>query len=272
MNCKNTPALIAAALGMIISGAAWAQDATTGGQSSDRQKATVETRNDSSSGSSTSGGQQSDSSSQGQGQGRGQGQGQGQGRGQGRGSDMQINQQLMSFAQDPNTAADKCFVVMAAIDNEFEIQSGQAALQKSQNDQVKQVAQKMVDDHTKAKAALQTVAQALNVQLPDQLPRMKQAELAIMNALPADQFDKNYMAHLQAAHAKDVTKFNSVSQLAQNDQVKQFAQQQLPVLQAHASHVNQTAQALGLPSGMEPVTAGAKIQGSSDSKSADPSK
>jgi putative membrane protein len=156
---------------------------------------------------------------------------------------------------------------MAAIDNEFEIQSGQAAQQKSQNDQVKQIAQKMVEDHTKAKQQLQPVAQALQVQLPEQLPRMKQAELQIMSALPADQFDKNYLAHLQAAHAKDVTKFNAVSQISQNDQVKQFAQQLLPVLQQHAQHVNQTATAMGLPNGMEAMQAGATIQGSGSGSS-----
>jgi putative membrane protein len=234
MNRRNTPAILAAAAGMIFTGAAWAQDAA-GGAASDQQ---------------AQGQSQRDRGARGQGQ------------GQGRGADMQIVQQLQQFAQDPNTAADKCFVVMAAIDNEFEIQSGQAAQQKSQNDQVKQIAQKMVDDHTKAKQQLQQVAQQLQVQLPDQLPRMKQAELQIMSALPADQFDKHYLAHLQAAHAKDVTKFNSVSQISQNEQVKQFAQQTLPVLQQHAQHVNQTATAMGLPSGMEAVQAGATIQGS----------
>jgi putative membrane protein len=123
----------------------------------------------------------------------------------------------------------------------------------------------MVDDHTKAKGQLQQVAQQLGVQLPEQLPRMKQSTLQIMAALPADQFDKHYMAHLQAAHAKDVTKFSSCSQLSQNDQVKQFAQQQLPVLQQHLAHVNTSAQALGLPSGTEAIQAGAKIEGTSGS-------
>jgi putative membrane protein len=245
MNRRNTPAILAAAAGMIFTGAAWAQDAA-GGAAADQQQGQGQSQ---------------------RAQGQGQGQGRGQGQGQGRGADMQIVQQLQQFAQDPNTAADKCFVVMAAIDNEFEIQSGQAAQQKSQNDQVKQIAQKMVDDHTKAKQQLQQVAQQLQVQLPEQLPRMKQAELQIMSALPADQFDKNYLAHLQAAHAKDVTKFNSVSQLSQNDQVKQFAQQTLPVLQQHAQQVNQTATAMGLPNGMEAIQAGAKIQGSGASGS-----
>src|SRR5687767_13308670 len=232
MTRKNTPAILAAAAGMIFTGAAWAQDAAG----------------------------QSDQKAQGQGQSQ-RGEGQGQGKGQGRGADMQINQQLQKFAEDPSTAGDKLFVVMAAIDNEFEIQAGQAAQQKSQNDEVKKIAKQMVDDHTKAKQQLQQVAQQMQVQLPEQLPRMKQATLQIMTALPADQFDKHYMAHLQSQHARDVTKFAAHAQLAQNDQVKQFAQQQLPILQQHFQHVNQSAQAVGLPSGMEAVQAGAKIPG-----------
>jgi putative membrane protein len=230
MTRRTTPAILAAAAGMIFSGAAWAQDAA-GGQSDPQQ-----------------GQEQS-----------GQERGQGQGRGQGRGADMQLNQQLQQISQDPQTAADKMFVIMAAIENEYEIKAGEQAQQKAQNDQVKQVAKQMVDDHMKAKDQLKQVAQQLGVQLPEQLPRMKQMTLQIMTALPADQFEKHYMAHLQAQHAQDVMKFSACSQLSQNDQVKQFAQQQLPVLQQHMQHVNQTAQALGLPSGMEAIQAGAKI-------------
>ena len=238
MTRKHTSVVLAAAAGMIFTGAAWAQDAAgAAGQAgqSDPQRGQSEQR----------------------------GQGRGEARGQGRAGEMQINQQLQQFAQDPSTAPDKLFVLMAAIDNEFEIQSAKAAEQKSQNEQVKQVAQKMIEDHSKAKEQLQPVAQQLGVQLPEQLPRMKQSVLQIMQALPADQFDKHYMAHLQAAHARDVTKFNACAQLSQNDQVKQFAQQQLPVLQQHQQHVNQTAQALGLPSGMEAMPAGARIEGGS---------
>ena len=241
MTRKNTSAILTAAAVMIFSGAAWAQETAAQAE------------------------QPAQGQSQSQQRGEGQPQGQGQGRGQGRGADMQINQQIQKFAEDPSTAPDKLFVVMAAIDNEFEIQAGQKAQEKSQNDQVKQIARQMVDDHTKAKAQLQQVAQKLQVQLPEQLPRMKQATLQIMSALPADKFDKHYIAHLQSSHAKDVTKFNAVAQLSENDQVKQYAQQQLPVLQQHFQHVNQSAQALGLPSGMEAVQAGAKIPGDTSS-------
>src|SRR5580704_9674118 len=54
--------------------------------------------------------------------------------------------------QDPTSTAvlaDKAFVRKALEGGMTEIQLGQLALQKSSNDDVKQFAQKMIDDHTK---------------------------------------------------------------------------------------------------------------------------
>src|SRR5262245_24828709 len=45
--------------------------------------------------------------------------------------DQSINQQIQQFAQDPNTACDKLFVLMQAIDNQFEVQLAQQAQQKA---------------------------------------------------------------------------------------------------------------------------------------------
>src|SRR5687767_14402902 len=94
MTRKNTPAIIAAAVGMMLGGAAWAQDAA-GEQQSGRTRAQTESRDNS------SGGQQTDQAAGGEARGE-RGQARGQGRG---GADMQINQQLQKFAEDPSTAA-----------------------------------------------------------------------------------------------------------------------------------------------------------------------
>jgi putative membrane protein len=55
------------------------------------------------------------------------------------------------------------FVTRAANGNMFEIQSSQAALEKTQNDQVRQFAQKMVQDHTGAGDRLKQAAQGQTV-------------------------------------------------------------------------------------------------------------
>jgi putative membrane protein len=183
----------------------------------------------------------------------------------GRMVDRQIMKQLSQIQQDPKTAADKLFVLNASIGNQCEVQLAQQVEQKSQNPQVKQLAQQLIKDHTAANQQLEQTAQQLQVELPQGIPMMKQQEIRIMAALPAGQFDKEFIAHNLAVHAMDVSKYQSVAQLSQNDQVKQYAQQTLPHLQQHLQEANQAAVALGIPSNMEAVPASSKIPGSSGS-------
>jgi len=176
-------------------------------------------------------------------------------------ADRMITDQLRQFAQDPRTAGDKLFVLNAAMGNQEEVEFSRQAVQKAQNPEVKRVAQHILDDHQKAQQQLQPVAQQLGVQLPSSLPEDKQQMIQIISSLPADQFEKHYVAAMQADHAKEIIKFRACSQLLQNDQAKQYAQQQLPALQSHYEQVQQAAVALGLPGGNEAIPAAGHIGG-----------
>jgi len=181
------------------------------------------------------------------------------GAGAGGDADRMITDQLRSFAQDPRTAPDKLFVLHAAMGNQEEIELSRQAVQKASNNEVKQAAQHILDDHQKAQQQLQQVAQQVGVQLPSSLPEDKQQMIRILTSLPADQFEKHYISAMQADHAKEIIKFRACSQLSQNDQVKQYAQQQLPALQSHYDMVQQAAVALGLPGGSEAIPASGRM-------------
>jgi putative membrane protein len=49
----------------------------------------------------------------------------------------------------------------AAVSDMFEVQSSRLALEKSNNSQIKQFAQKMVDDHTKVSNEMKSMAQKI---------------------------------------------------------------------------------------------------------------
>ena len=55
-------------------------------------------------------------------------------------------------------ASTKKFMKDVAITNKAEIMLGQLALQKSSNDKIKEFAQKMIDDHSKAQEELSKLA------------------------------------------------------------------------------------------------------------------
>jgi len=170
--------------------------------------------------------------------------------------------QLRQFAQDPKTAAEKMFVLHAGIGNQCEIELARQVQQKAQNAQVKQLAQRIVEDHQKANDQLQKVAQQLDVRIPQSIPSEKREMIQILTSLPTEQMEKHFITAMQADHAAELIMFRAVAQMAENQAVKDYAQQQLSALSQHYDQAQQTAVALGLPSGgPEAVPASGRIPG-----------
>jgi putative membrane protein len=182
---------------------------------------------------------------------------------QGMQADQQIQQQMQQIARQPEQAADKLFVLETAIGNMYEMQLSQQAQQKAQSPEVKRLAQTIMQDHQQASQQLQRVAQQMGVQVPQELPSMKMQEIQILSSLPAEQFEKQYVAKMNELHAKDVTCYGGQMSLAQNDQVKQYVTQTLPKLQQHQQMTLQTAAAMGLANPGEAVQAGSRQGGQS---------
>jgi hypothetical protein len=67
---------------------------------------------------------------------------------------------------------------------------------------------------------------------------------------------------MKALHLADVSSFADKAQTAKNQDVKQFASQELPTLQQHQRQVISLASAQGLPNTIgEAQTAGARMRG-----------
>ena len=84
------------------------------------------------------------------------------------------------------------FIKNAAIANKFEIDSSKLALDKTENTDVRQFAQMMIDDHTKGLEETKKVAAAKNVTLPSEPDMAHQKLAAELKAVPADKFDLAY--------------------------------------------------------------------------------
>lgn len=131
------------------------------------------------------------------------------------------------------SASDEHFVKKAAEGGMAEVELGQLAQQKAESSDVKQFAQRMVDDHSKANDQLKQLAQQNGVTLPTSLSAKDQADKDRLSKLSGEQFDKAYMHHMVMDHKKDVAEFKKESTSAQDPSVKSFASQTLPTLQSH---------------------------------------
>jgi putative membrane protein len=140
------------------------------------------------------------------------------------------------------------FVKKAAQSGLAEVELGQLATQKATNPEVKQFAQRMVDDHTKANEQLKQVAQQEQIKVPDTVDAKDKAKKDKLEKLSGAKFDRAYMADMVKDHKKDVSDFRSESKNAKSPAVKNFAAQTLPTLEDHlkqAQQVESTIKATG---------------------------
>jgi putative membrane protein len=131
------------------------------------------------------------------------------------------------------SSADRRFVDMAAQSGLAEVQVAQLADTKSDNAAVKQFADRMVTDHSKANAQLMQIAAGLGVTPPTGPDASDAAAMQKLQGLTGAQFDRMYIRAQVQDHVKAVALFRTEAKGGQNPQLKQFAQQTLPILQDH---------------------------------------
>jgi putative membrane protein len=140
-----------------------------------------------------------------------------------------------AFAKTSNTA----FVKTAAIANKFEIDTSQLALQKTQNDDVKNFAQQMVDDHNKVGDAMKDALSSSKTKMtpPDTLDKKHQALMDKLQKMNGAAFDKEYVKIQLSAHKEAVKLFSDYSKSGGDKSLKDFAGQNLPTLKDHLDNV-----------------------------------
>ncbi|MCE7026826.1 DUF4142 domain-containing protein [Jiella avicenniae] len=151
---------------------------------------------------------------------------------------MDTDQASMPAPQDVETA--KNFVPMAAVGNSFEIESSNLALTKSQDENVRNFARTMVDDHSaaamKMKQAVEESDTGLSV--PTGLDAKHQEMLNQLSSADDSEFDAMYADMQAKAHEEAVTLFTAYSQNGEDGPIKTFAANTLPTLKQHQSMVD----------------------------------
>jgi putative membrane protein len=138
-----------------------------------------------------------------------------------------------SMKMSGKMAADSKFMMMAAMSDMNEIGLSNMALQKSSNEDVKKLAQMMVDDHTKASEELKSLAMSKNVTLPTDADAKHKMMMDKMNSMSGMDFDMMYVKAMVKDHEKAVKMFQKESMSGKDADAKAFAAKTLPTLQGH---------------------------------------
>ena len=141
---------------------------------------------------------------------------------------------FVAFAQ-----TDSLFAAAAAQSDIYEITSSQVALDQTENQAVRALAQRMIHDHSETTAQLKPIAEAMGVTPPTRTNAAARLEIAYLKTLNGDAFDSEYVKQQVVSHEAAVGAFQIASKTAQNSDLKAFAQKFLPVIQEHLEMARQ---------------------------------
>jgi putative membrane protein len=142
------------------------------------------------------------------------------------------------------------FVKKAAQDGLTEVTLGKQAVNKAQDPKVKQFAQHMVQDHSKANDELTSVAKKKGLDVPSSLDAEHQAIVQKMSSKSGADFDAAYSEEMLKDHKKAVALFQGAAKSPDAD-LAAFAQKTLPTLKEHEQMAQQLPGAMHSASATE---------------------
>jgi putative membrane protein len=128
---------------------------------------------------------------------------------------------------------DAAFVKQAAMGGMAEVELGRLAADKASNADVKQFAQRMVDDHSKANDELKGVASSKGIELAADLDAKHKAVRDKLAKLEGAAFDRAYMAQMVTDHQQTVQLFQREAKTGKDTDLQKWAADKLPALQEH---------------------------------------
>jgi len=145
--------------------------------------------------------------------------------------------------------SEKQLLQKVAAADKAEIEMGQLAQSNGSSDNVKQLGQKLVDDHTQNNQQLQQIAQQKGVQLEDQEKPDEQAAKAKFEKMKGAQFDKVFLQHERDDHAKLLKELQQQQDQVQDPDVKSFLSQTITAVQQHLQATQGSKASSTSPSG-----------------------
>ena len=143
---------------------------------------------------------------------------------------------------------DQAFVTKALEGGMAEVELGKLAADKSQSQDVKQFAQKMVNDHSQmGDKWFQPLAKELGVSEPKGPSKKDKKLIEKLQGLSGQQFDTEYIQAMVKDHQEDLKEFQNEAQAAQDPNVKQVAEQGAKVISQHLQMIEQIAQNHNVP-------------------------
>lgn len=136
-------------------------------------------------------------------------------------------------AKSSLSRSERRFVEKAMQGGMEEVEMSKLAVDKAQNARVKELAKRMVDDHSKANAELTKLATAKSVTLPAAIDAGHRRKMEQMAKKSGAGFDRDYLSDIVNRHQNNVRDYKSMATSAKDAEVRAYAATTLPTLEQH---------------------------------------
>ena len=134
--------------------------------------------------------------------------------------------------------ADTAFANKAAIGGMAEVALAKLALTKTSSTKIKDFANMMVTDHSKANMELDSIAKSKNITLPATVDAEHQAKMDSLSKLSGMDFNKAYVATMIEGHQKTLALMQTEASSGKDADFKAFAAKTAPTVQMHLDAIN----------------------------------
>ena len=131
------------------------------------------------------------------------------------------------------STGDKNSLHMMANGNLAEVQLAKEALTNSDNQDVKDFAQKMIDEHSKANEELIAIGKAHGTDYTPKLSTTETLTFDKMRPLKAAIFDGTYIKHAVADHTDDLKEYQKAAKTVKDPDLLAYVQKTTPVVEEH---------------------------------------
>jgi putative membrane protein len=129
------------------------------------------------------------------------------------------------------------FINDAATGGMMEVELGNMANQKASSQRVKDFGKMMVDDHTKVNDNLKNICSQKNIDLPASITPDQRKDIDKLSKKTGSAFDKEYVNMMVDDHKKDIDAFKKAEMDVNDNDIKTFITNTLPVLQKHLDSI-----------------------------------
>jgi putative membrane protein len=143
-----------------------------------------------------------------------------------------------------DVATSTAFAATAAQDGMVEVALAGLALRKSGDNQLRQFAQKVVQDYARSNGGLDSIVKCEGLILPTELDAKHTASIRRLNARSGRTFEKAYLMHMAEKHSDTLALFESASMSGDPD-IAAFARRGVSMLQEHQLLADNLRAAIG---------------------------